>query len=361
MRIVFDNIIFSLQKSGGISVVWQELLSRFMKTGKDELTFIEHKSDWDNSFRKSLDLSNYKVEKKRSMFLAIKRYFNPKVKMNEPFIFHSSYFRTCNNRNAINVTTVHDFTYDYFFKGKRRGAWVHLWQRNKAIRHSDAIVCISENTKRDLLKFLPDVNPEKIRVICNGISKEYKQINDSILEYNDYLLYVGGRISYKNARWFAEAIKDTDYKVLFCGSSMTIDEKKYYDATLGANRYKVIIHPSNTELNIIYNSVKCLVYPSSYEGFGIPVLEAQSAGCPVIALDTSSIPEIIGDTSLLMRNLTKEELLGKLSELDDSSFRQRVVAAGLENVKRFSWYDSFSQYRQLYKELMSSRTNYVLE
>ena len=352
--IVFDNIVFSLQRAGGISVVWQELLSRFIKSGCNNLSFIEHPSDNGNVFRQKLDLSQGKILTPSLRWFTLERYCNPKIKSQEPFIFHSSYFRTCPNMNAINVTTVHDFTYDYFYKGKRRGAFLHLWQRNRAIRNADVVVCISENTKRDLLKFLPDVDENKVNVIYNGVSEDYQVIESKDASLKDYLLFVGERVAYKNGHWFAEAIKDTDYKVLFCGKPMTDEEKLFYNSTLGEVRYKVMSGLTNEELNRVYNSVKCLVYPSSYEGFGIPVLEAQCAGCPVIALNTSSIPEIIGDTPLLMNDLTKEELMSKLRLLEDESTRSQVVTNGLENSKRFTWDNAYLQYRALYEELLGN-------
>lgn len=354
MKIFFDNIVFSLQHAGGISVVWQELLSRFIKNGKDNLCFIEHATDKYNVFRKRLDLSTGKVIAPSFGWFTLERYCNPKIKNEQPFIFHSSYFRTCPSKNAINVTTVHDFTYDYFYKGKRCGAFLHLWQRNRAIRNADAVVCISDNTKRDLLKFLPDVEENKVHVIFNGVSEDYHIIEDKDDSLKDYLLFVGERVAYKNGRWFAEAIKDTDYKVLFCGKPMTSEEKQFYDDTLGVNRYKVMSGLSNEELNRVYNSAKCLVYPSSYEGFGIPVLEAQRAGCPVIALNTSSIPEIIGETPLLMNDLTKEDLMGKLSLLEDVAIRNNVIAVGLENSNRFTWDNAYLQYRALYDNLLDN-------
>lgn len=351
--IVFDNIVFSLQRAGGISVVWQELLSRFIKSGCNNLSFIEHPSDKGNVFRQKLDLSQGKILTPSLRWFTLERYCNPIIKSQDPFIFHSSYFRTCPNKNAINVTTVHDFTYDYFYKGKRRGAFLHLWQRNRAIRIADAVVCISENTKRDLLKFLPDVDSKKVHVIYNGVSEDYHVIDNEDASLKDYLLFVGERVAYKNGRWFAEAIKGTGYKVLFCGKPMTDEEKLFYDSTLGVKRYKVMSGLSNEELNKVYNSVKCLVYPSSYEGFGIPVLEAQRAGCPVIALNASSIPEVIGVTPLLMQELTKEELLGKLALLEDFEVRQHLVDAGLANAEKFSWDAAYEQYRALYEQLLN--------
>ena len=354
MNIVFDNIVFSLQKTGGISVVWQELVSRFLEAGNNKITCIEHPKDIKNIFRKMLFIPAECIKKVNPRLLSVSRYLPVRYSCNEPFIFHSSYFRICSNKKAINVTTIHDFTYDYFYKGKRRGAFLHIWQRNYAIKSSDAVVCISENTRKDLLKFVPGTDPEKLCVINNGVSSDYHSIKEKREELKDCLLFVGQRIAYKNGVFFIDAIKDTNYKVVFCGVPLTAGEKKMLNEKLGEGRYVSYSGLANEELNVIYNSCKCLVYPSSYEGFGIPVLEAQAAGCPVIAYNASSIPEVIGsDKTLLMEELTKEELLQKISLLDDEEIRSRVVSAGLENAKKYSWDVIYKQYDKLYWRLLS--------
>ena len=359
MNIVFDNIVYSLQKAGGISVVWQELTSRFLLSKLDDVFFIEHKNDTKNIFRKLIKIPRRSVFSIRRMPILLERYLSPKLDFDVPFIFHSSYYRICNNKNAINVTTVHDFTYDYYYKGKRLWAFLHIWQRNRAIIKSDAVVCISENTKNDLLKFIPNINPQKIHVIYNGVSSEYKILPEKeiISEFSECILFVGQRTSYKNGCFFINALKNTKYKVVFCGPKLSSKEVEFLNSIIGKDRYKSFFGLSNRELNIIYNSCKCLVYPSSYEGFGIPVIEAQSAGCPVIAFNASSIPEIIGDTTLLMNKLTEKELLDKIELLNDNSIRNMVITKGLLNAKSYSWDNSFNKYRLLYQNLLNSKSN----
>lgn len=355
MRIIFDNLAFAFQKRGGVSVVWKELVSRFIRFGQDDMTFVEYEPNKENMCHEELDIPQEMVLMKRPLCLTGQRFCDSKLKMHEPFIFHSSEYRVCSNKNAINVITVHDFIYEIIYKGKRKGAFLHIWQQNRAINRADAVVCISESTKRDLMKFCPKVPESRLHVIYNAVSTDYRIVEDKIEELSDCLLFVGGRHDYKNGRWFAECIKETDYKVIFCGGPMNEEEKIFYDATLGSERYEVKVGLSNEELNRYYNSVKCLVYPSSYEGFGIPILEAQNAGCPVIAYNTSSIPEVIGETPLLMKVLTKEELLGKLTLLKDEKLRQTIIEKGLENAKRFSWDKAFEEYRALYESLLKSR------
>lgn len=357
MKIVFDNIVYSLQKAGGISVVWQELTSRFLNKSNDDIMFIEHDDDKRNIFRQLINIPSSLIHSVHPMSLALDRYCNPRIKNSIPFIFHSSYFRLCKSKKAINVSTIHDFTYDYFYKGKRIGAFLHLWQRNYAIRKSDAVVCISENTRKDLLKFVPNVDTSKLYVIHNGVSDDYKILpeEEKINEYSEYLLFVGHRVAYKNGKFFINSIKETEYKVVFCGPKLTDEEITYLDKTLGKERYVSFSGLSNKELNRLYNSCKCLVYPSSYEGFGIPVLEAQAAGCPVIALNASSIPEIIGETPLLMNELSSRELLEKIDLLQNHEQVKTIINSGIENAKKYSWDSIYEQYRNLYQKLLNEK------
>ena len=350
--IVYDNIIFSLQRAGGISVVWSSLVERVLKM-TDDLAFLEYENAKENIFRQSLDIPIQKLRISKKFSKIFSQLMNPTVGYGQPFIFHSSYFRTCSNPNAINVTTVHDFIYEQGKPNLKQK--LRIWLNYNALKRSDAIVCISENTKKDLLRFLPEVAGKDIRVIYNGVSEEYNSLdNIPYPQYKDTILYVGGRQSYKNFEFLVKGIKDTKYSLLICGSDLSEAETRLLDLNL-PGRYEVVLYPSNDELNRIYNSVYCLAYPSSYEGFGIPVLEAQRAGCPVIALSASSIPEIIGENALMMSKLDSDEMINLLDKLQSPQCREDVIKAGLKNVERFSWEKMANDYMELYESLLKSR------
>lgn len=346
---IFDNIAFSLQKSGGISVVWYELLKRILKEASLNTRFIDYGNGF-NPYRDALDIDEEKILNTK-LFSALSRYNSVSLKLYRPFIFHSSYYRTCSTPYAINVTTVHDFTYEYFRKGIAK--YLHCWQKYNAIRHSNAVICISENTKRDLLKFIPDIDENKIRVIYNGVSEDYCQV-DNCDGYNlpyphkTYVVFVGSRVSYKNFELAVRSVAATFYNFVIVGSQLTKKEEEYVSRYLPKNRYKAVGFLPNKDLNTLYNFAAALVYPSSYEGFGIPVLEAQRAGCPVIAFNGSSIPEIIGSTPLLMSDLSERELVSKLKLLSNKDIVNRIVKDGLSNSYRFSWDKMYSEYLDLY-------------
>ena len=204
IQIGLDNIIFSLQKAGGASVVWQQHLERLSRDKEFQCRFLEYDNAELNFFRQQLYIDKNLIDIKKSQFFFLIRYLNLNAKTSEKYIFHSSHYRIEKGKNVINVTTVHDFTYEHFIKGLSQK--VHSWQKNLAINNSNGIICVSESTKRDLLRFLPHINENKIRVIYNGVDDGFKLLeNDFVFnkkhdfeDYN-YVLYVGDRrTSYKN-------------------------------------------------------------------------------------------------------------------------------------------------------------------
>lgn len=344
--IYLDNIVFSLQRHGGVSVLWSNLINALISQGMNA-SFLDYKNSLNNEVRRNISIPPKRLISGSKLPIEIERFRSVKIKNDKPFIFHSSYYRICSNPNAINITTLHDFTYEYFFSGIRQK--VHIWQKYNAIRKSDVIVCISESTKKDLLKFLPDISEDKIRIIYNGVSDIYHPLDLKNTKYEDCILYVGGRQSYKNFPFAVACAKEVNKKLLIVGSPLSDKEKSAVEKELGKNGYISVVHPNDSILNSIYNSVDCLLYPSLYEGFGIPIIEAQKAGCPVIALNNSSIPEVYGSNKMLLSNSSVSNFRQKYNIL--KSDRDPLILEGFENSKRFSWDIMTSQYIQLYEEL----------
>ncbi len=347
MKIIFDNIVFSLQKAGGISVVWKYLLENVMTVSDIDYQCIEYEGAENNLFRKTIKIPESKLKILSHKLLSLKRYFSPKIGCNSSFIFHSSYYRYCKNTSAVNFTTVHDFTYEYYSKGIKK--WLHCFQKHKAIKKSDYIICISETTKKDLFMFLPEIDRSKVHVVYNGVSDNYylvKTVENS--KFGDYVIFVGAREGYKNFKLAVETLKETRFNLVIVGKELSNAEKKMLISQLGSSRFFELGRISNDELNKIYNNAFCLLYPSLYEGFGIPVLEAQKAGCPVVTLNAPSIVEIIGDKTLVAKD--KHSINEKLLMLEDNEFRQKTIQLGLQNVKKYSWEKMQQEMTMLYQK-----------
>jgi len=306
MQVIYDNIIFSLQRYGGISVVWNELLQRAREDKNLVLTELD-----------------YRTTAPR----LLERYRVPAYKAQTPTIFHSSYFRVLPQTGVFNVTTVHDLTYHFYRRGLAKA--VHLWEEKRALQHSEAVICISENTKRDLLRFYPWVSEERVHVVYNGVSDAFHPMPE--VQKKGYLLFIGNStVPYKRFDLAQEVARLTGLEL------------------------KTAANVSRAELNTLYNEAVCLLYPSDYEGFGLPILEAQKAGCPVIAQNTSSIPEVIGPQGLMVNHDTPQrmavEMADRVRELL-SRPNSSLIAAGLENAQRFSWDSTYAQTKKVYENI----------
>jgi glycosyltransferase involved in cell wall biosynthesis len=357
MKIVFDNIVFSLQKSGGISVVWYQLLKRITKSNDFETSFIEYHGASENIFRKKLEIN---FIENSSLPISIARYLNPRFSsINEPFIFHSSYYRTCSNKHAINVTTVHDFIYEKQRTGLKKQ--LHSFQKRKAIENSDYIICVSQNTKNDLLQLFPNVNTERVYVVHNGCSDNYHPDSAhsgvySRFKKSEYLIYVGVRDEYKRFDLALETALGLNLGLVIVGGGMLTDEEeKMVRNILPENQYQVFQNISDNDLNCLYSNALCLIYPSIYEGFGIPIIEAQKAGCPVVAFNGGAMKEIIGITPLLFNKFNALEISNLIkTHLFDLDKRDKIVEQGLVNSSKYTWDKTFKETINIYNTIRCS-------
>lgn len=356
MKVILDNIIFSLQKAGGISVYWSELLSR-LKDDKYGCSVFESKND--NIFRAGLELKNTAHE---ILPVKILRYLPFTKGLSPKSIFHSSYYRISLQKNVANITTVHDFTYEYFKSGLPR--LVHSWQKRLAIKSSDGIICVSENTKNDLLSFYPDIDQGLIKVIYNGVSEDFYLDHEAArllekffpdLVKKRYLLFVGDRSAYKNFNVVVDVLKSLKdfYLVIVGGGRLNPKELNFIAGY--ETRVKIFQGIDNATLNALYNNAFCLVYPSSYEGFGIPVLEAMRAGCPVVGTSFSSIPEVSGEAGLLIDNISADKVIEKLVQLENGAFRDKIISKGLAQSAKFSWDKCFNETLGFYQEIYDKK------
>lgn len=340
--IAYDAIVFALQRTGGISRYFSELIPGV--AAEAPVRVLEYRSE-------GTELPG--VATVRPARRLLERYRSvPASALARANVFHSTYYRSCNARVA-RVVSVYDFVYERFPRGL--ATVVHREQKHAAIRGADVVLCISESTKRELFELLPSVAHDRVRVIHLGVGPQFspgRQREAPPVTW-PYAVFVGGRGGYKNFGAAVDAVGRVggDLGLLIVGGGdLTSSEGRMLQQRL-AGRYLHVGTVSDDALADLYRGAFCLLYPSLYEGFGLPVLEAMRAGCPVIAVARTSIPEVAGDAALLVENGSAEEIHDALVRLGASETRAVLEAAGVRNAERFSWPRAVAETLAVYREV----------
>jgi len=232
--------------------------------------------------------------------------------------------------------------------------------KSHAIRRADHVICISENTRRDLLE-ITGLSPGKTSVVKLGWSLLSAPTPDLAVGVPDeaFLLYVGGRGGYKNfsrlLKVYARSkrLRDDFLLVSFGGGAFSEGEVSEVTA-LGLAPNRVIqVSGDDNVLAGLYSSATLLSYPSLYEGFGIPPLEAMSFGCPVVCSNSSSLPEVVGDAAELFDPSDDKEMLEAVERVAYSHARtEQLVARGKDRIKLFSWEKCAEETLDVYRRVV---------
>ncbi|MEG4092162.1 methyltransferase domain-containing protein [Microcoleus sp. Pol12B4] len=222
-----------------------------------------------------------------------------------------------------------------------------MWrEKHHAISHASGYISISKNTARDLTKFSPEIPLESVTVAHCGVDNLFapasqEEINSFKTKYGiskPYFISVGGGSDYKNTILFFQAFgklaSKQGFEIVCTGTGILLEEE-LRNYTLGSVVHK--LHVSDDELRLAYAGAVALIYPSKYEGFGMPVLEAMSCGCPVITCPNASIPEVAGEAALYVNDEDVEGLAHALCEVQKPKIRNSLIAAGLQRAQNFSW------------------------
>ena len=239
-----------------------------------------------------------------------------------------------NKSNKI-ITVVHDLIPLIFKRGKQYYYFKYFFP--KVIENSEKIIAVSNFTKYELINYYK-ISEDKIHVIYNGISEIFKNFN---LPRQAFILYVGRFEKLKNIEALIKAFTifikkyKLNYFLVLIGNGH-IDESLINKEI--KNKIKILKNVSDKELVNFYNTASLFIFPSLYEGFGFPPLEAMACGCPVIVSNVASLPEVCGDAAYYVDPYDVESIAdGMYKILTDKALRENLIKNGLERVKQFSW------------------------
>ena len=249
------------------------------------------------------------------------------------------------------ITTFHDMIPENFLQNSPR-----ISNRKKLTEIADRIVCVSQNTKNELLQAYPALQSNKVDVVYHGIDKENIIYGNN--NYGEYILFVGVCQSHKNFLMSMEAIiplliQYEDIKVLCTGNAFTKQELDFMAKYKLVKRILNVGFVSNNELFTLYKYALLFLFPSLYEGFGIPILEAFVNECPACISNTSCFPEIGGDAVSYFDPKNKESILDSVKKvLENHVFAENLKKKGNERVLNFTWEKSAESMLTVYEKAL---------
>lgn len=391
MKILYDYQIFESQDFGGISRYFYELMCQFQNNSNIKWKLSIKYSD--NQYIRKMPLMGNKIESKplsyykiifrklefkgKTIFRKLKNKLFPgnkfhSVNQNMSIsqickadfdIFHPTYYDTYFLKYIENkpfVITVFDMIHEIYPKQFSEKDFVSSWKKI-LVQKANKIIAISENTKNDLVKIF-GVNKNKISVIylANSLNIEEQNPNNINICFEipkKYILFVGTRTGYKNFYFFVRSVadlllNDSELKLICTGNSFSTEEIKFFK-NLGIKDKVLHFFASDTFLAHLYKNASVFIFPSLYEGFGVPVLEAFSCGCPVILSHISSLPEVGGDAVVYIDPKNTSSIQEAVSNvINNEKMRSELIKKGYKQVKKFSWEKMARETEQVYNEIL---------
>lgn len=351
MKILYDYQMFSIQRFGGVTKYFCEMIKNIPSENHFNLSLVTSENyhlKENRVFFKKLNIlpdNNFKgkyfIQKK---LITINRQYSKYCILKNNFdIFHPTYYDNYffDLLKKPYIITVHDlilFKFEDTFYKSHPGKL----QMENSIKNANRIIAVSENTKKDLIEIL-NVNPDKIDIVYHGYNKPYpdKTCKNS-LKYGKYILFIGRRSLYKNFIFFAEAVskllnREKDIRLVCVGPSFNNEEMGVL-LKLGISNQSIAINVDGNSLNDLYSGALVFVYPSFYEGFGMPILEAFANDCPVCLSNTSCFPEIAGNAGVYFDPHNQESILNAIEKIIyDNDFAKKIIKEGQKRLANFSW------------------------
>ena len=323
-NLVLDCVIFGLQRFGGISNYWARLLDHATVSPLFSTRLVLPRQcrfrDFDPSWARGLPPMH------ESLPAQLSRYVRAPVPDRDA-VFHTSYYRLPHGHVSRYVVSAYDFTYERYRRGIAR--FVHTTQKFASLRRADAVLCISHSTRRDVLELCTGIDPAKLHVTHLGVDTHVFYRDAAVIaNHQNTVLFVGQRTGYKRFDLAVNAVRQCPrLRLGIVGPALAAAERDMLQANLGSRWHE--FGPIGTaELRHLYSSVFALIFPSDYEGFGLPVLEAMACGCPVVAANASSLPEVGASAASYAAEQRADAYASILDQLGYAAIRAAHVRAG---------------------------------
>jgi len=285
-------------------------------------------------------------------------------------LFHATDHLLPYFRRIKSVFTLHDLIFLFHPEThKPLNRWFLTLMMPRFLRAADAVIAVSECTKRDAIRFYR-IPEEKISVIYEGVNPRFRPADPETIaavraRYNlpeHFILYVGTIEPRKNLTALLEAfhhlLATHDLRLVIVGKKGWLYEgffRRLRELGLG-DRVIFTGYVPDEDLPAIYSAADLFVFPSLYEGFGLPVLEAMACGTPVICSNTSSLPEVAGDAAFLVDPTDVCSLAGAMEQaLTDEHLRSELMAKGLERARWFTWEKAAAKTLEVYRGVLGRR------
>lgn len=351
-KLLYDFQIFAEHKNGGVSRYFHEIIRRiamrcnvdlFEGLNESDNSLIHQKGSFNRYYRRDGE----GIWECRNILNC--SLFHSFVKNRKYKIYHPTYYHDyeLDNSGAC-IITVYDMIHELYQMHQNT-----ISEKKNMIFKADGIIAISENTKKDLINIY-NVDEKKIKVIYLANSLAMNVTSPRIVK-EPYILYVGNRGGYKNAETLLYAFAGSRYKknlkiVFFSGGAFSDREKQIITELKLENDIEQLFGDDVVLANL-YKYAEIFVYPSLYEGFGLPILEAMHYGTPVITSDSSSLPEVGGDAAVYFTPDSADELAECMDRLlDDKEQRRKMGQAGMLWEKMFSWDKCAEEHMKLYEQ-----------
>ena len=275
-------------------------------------------------------------------------------------VFHSAYYRICPFAGLPTVMVVHDMVFEIMPGQFLEMAGPYAEEKKTALDRADAIIAISESTSKDLLAIYPEYQ-HKVHVVCHGADHlafsgiKGSQCNREAIEGRRYALFVGSRSTYKNFGTLMDAMvelrwpQDLDLKV--AGAPFSYAERLALKYRSLESRVHDCARTTDSNLAALYAGADVFVFPSMFEGFGFPLLEAQAKGIPVAASDLEVFREVGGAAFERFQSLDPSSIAAAVSRALEPDRAAELRRAGVDNVQKFTWAEASRKTMEVWKSV----------